>query len=211
MAKFKAENTTAKPLKKDFTIPKPGFQTKPVVIISQVGTAVAKKIFINTGVETTDSEIGRSKIFNQPIYADVTFNAGSYTDQNDRTIEYPSLNVQDCLVTVMNTKNIIKTTLQGRNGTVKEYISDGDYSIKIEGKLYGNGMNNYPIGLVQDLHRICKAPQAISITSTFLKMFDVDNIVIESYNIDQMEGIRNYQPFILNCVSDYPLVLLKNA
>lgn len=209
--KFTPIKTTATPQRKDFNIPKPGFQTKPTVIIGQVGLQVAHKVFINTGTEVQDQEIGRSRIFNQPIYSDITFNAGSYTDQNSLTQEYQSLNVQDALITVMNTKNIIETTLQGRNGTVKEYISDGDYVIRIEGKVYGSGMNNYPQDDVQKLHSVCLAPQSISVTSSFLKLFNIEDIVIKSYEIPQLEGIRNYQTFVLNCVSDYPLILLKNA
>jgi hypothetical protein len=209
--KFNIIQTTGTPKLKDFTLPTPGVQTKPKIII---GTAVldqAKKVFINTGSEAEDSPIGKSQIFNRPIYSNITFNAGDYRDQNNREITYSWLTVEDCLVTVGNTKNIIETTLQGRNGTVKEYISDGDYQIKIEGRIYGKGMNNYPQGEVQNLHAICLAPQAINITSTFLKMFNIEDIVIKSYNIDQQEGVRNCQPFILNCVSDYPLILLKNA
>jgi homoserine acetyltransferase len=204
----KAEQVTQK---KDFTIPKPGITTKPTVVIGKVGTQVLKKIFINTGVEEEDQEIGRSQIFNQPIYADITFNAGSYVDEGGLTINYQSLYIEDALITVRNAKNIIRTTLQGRDGTVKEYISDGDYMITIEGRIYGKGMNNYPQEEVQNLIRICKAPQAINITSTFLKMFDVEDLVIEDRTIQQLEGIRNYQSFTLQCSSDKPLILLKNA
>jgi hypothetical protein len=203
--KFNIIQTTGTPKLKDFNLPTPGVQTKPKIIIGQAGLNLVKKTFIVTGREEKDAEIGKSQIFNVPIYSNITFNAGSYTDQNNRTINYASGNlvIEDCLVTVMNTKNIIKTSLQGRNGTVKEYISDGDYQIKIEGRIYGNGMNDYPQELVQKLHGICLAPQSINLTSTFLKLFNIEDIVIESYNIDQQ--------FVLNCVSDYPLILLKNA
>jgi hypothetical protein len=72
-------------------------------------------------------------------------------------------------------------------------------------------MNNYPQADVQKLHNICLAPQSINVTSSFLKMFNIEDIVIKSYNIDQQEGMRNCQPFTINCVSDVPLILLKNA
>jgi len=194
-----------------FTPPVPIFQTKPTVIIGEVAARAFKKAFISVGEEVEDQEVGRSRLLNTPIYSDITFNSGSYVDQNGLTQTYQSLNIELVLLSVMNTKNIIETTLQGRNGTVKEYISDGDYQIKIEGKLFGRGANNYPQEDVQKLLSICLAPQAINVTSTFLKMFNVEDIVIKSYTIDQQEGMRNCQPFTLNCVSDYPLILLKNA
>lgn len=209
--KFNTRSTEPSPLKKDFNIPAPGVTKKPTIILSKVGTEVAKRTFINTGTpEVSDKEVSKSK-FNQPVYSDLTFHSGEYTDQNNQKINYAELKIDDVLVTVMNTKNIIETTLQGRNGTVKEYISDGDYTITIQGKLYGKGMNNYPQDDVQKLHNICRVPQSVNITATFLKMFDISDIVIKSYTIDQLEGIRNYQPFVINCVSDYPLILLKNA
>lgn len=209
--KFTSEPISTPNKVKGFTIPKPGYQSKPSVIIGQSALQVAKKVFINTGTEVEDTEIGRSKIFNQPIYSDITFNAGSYVDQNNLTQEYGPLNIQDVLITVRNPKNIIKTTLQGRDGTVKEYISNGDYIITITGKIYGAGMNNYPLEDTQKLIRICDAPQSINVTSSFLKMFNVEDIVIEDPDIPQLEGIRNYQPFTLQCSSDKPLILLKNA
>ncbi len=199
-------------LPKKFHLPfSPSISTKPSVIIGRAGLAQIKKHFISTGSETEDAEIGVSRIFNRPIYSDVTFHEGQYIDQNNHNITYTSLNVQDVLITVGNTKNIIETTLQGRNGTVKEYISDGDYTITIQGKIYGQGMNNYPQIDVQKLIDVCLVPQSIKVTSSFLKLFNVEDLVIKSYNIDQLEGIRNYQPFVLNCVSDFPLILLKNA
>lgn len=211
MEKFKVSGTEQPKQKKNFNLPTPGFQTKPTVILGKVGLQAVKKIFINTGVEVSDKEIGRSRIFNQPIYSDITFTGGSYTDQNNNTVNFSSLNIEQVLITVRNTKNIITTTLQGRNGTVKEYISDGDYTIRIEGMIYGNGMNNYPELDVQNLINICLAPQSINVVSSFLKMFNVEDIVIESYDIEQQEGVRNCQPFTLYCLSDVPLILLKNA
>ncbi len=225
MAKFDSKIVKTEQPKKVFTVPTPGLTTKPTVIIGKAALLAYKKLFISLpeqkqredkdfiidDTETSDPEIGRSRLFNQPIYSDITFNGGSYTDQNNVTQNFQSLNIELVLLTVGNVKNIVKTTLQGRNGTVKEYISDGDYSIKIEGKIFGKGINNYPQDDVQKLLNICLAPQSINVTSSFLKMFNIEDIVIESYNIDQQEGMRNCQPFTLNCVSDTPLILLKNA
>jgi hypothetical protein len=210
--KFNILGAEQLPSRKQFTSSlTPSVLPKPTVIVGQVALRALRKNFIVTGEEIEDQSIGTSKIFNQPIYSDITFNSNSYTDQNGLDQTFEELNIELVLLTVMNTKNIIETTLQGRNGTVKEYISDGDYQIKIEGRIYGEGMNNYPQDAVQKLHNICLAPQSINVTSSFLKMFNIEDIVIKSYNFDQQEGMRNCQPFTLNCVSDVPLILLKNA
>lgn len=206
---LKAEQPT--PLKKLISPPIPGLTTKPTVILGKLLLKALKKRYIKTGHEQEDTALVFSKQFNTPVFCDVTFSPGSYIDENGNQINFKGLNIQLALISVMNQKNIIETSLQGRNGTVKEYISDGDYQIKIEGKIYGHGANNYPQDDVQKLIQICKAPQAITITSDFLKLFDVSSIVVKNYTIDQLEGIRNYQEFVLQCLSDKELILLKNA
>lgn len=195
---------------KNFTPPIPGFQTKPSVIITKATLQVLQKTFINTGSEETDS----TEIFsplNTPVYSDITFEGGQYIDDNGNNVSFVSVNVQLAIIFMTNQKNIIETQLQGRDGTVKEYISSGDYQIRIEGRVFGKGANNYPIDEVQNLIAICDAPQAITVTSDYLKMFNVTSIVIKQADFDQVEGERNYQHFKLTCVSDRELILLKNA
>lgn len=196
---------------KSFQPPAPKFQTKPSVIIGKAVVQGLQKTFIKTGTETEDKAVSFSKILNTPIFSDITFSGSQYVDENGNTVTFESLTVQLCLLTVVNMKNIVETTLQGRDGTVKEYISSGDWQVKIDGKIYGDGANNYPQDDVQKLIKICMAPQSITVTSDFLKMFDISSLVIRQQTIPQLEGIRNYQEFSLNCLSDKELILLKNA
>lgn len=196
---------------KDFKPPIPGLTTKPSVIIGKAVVQGLQKTFIITGTEEEDKTAISSRIFNTPVYSDITFEGSSYIDENNNTVTFQTVNIQLVLLTVMNQKNIVRTTLQGRNGDVLEYISDGNYQIKIEGKIFGNGANNYPQEAVQALIAICKAPQSVTVTSEHLKMFDISSLAVISYNIDQIEATRNYQEFNLNCLSDKELILLKNA
>lgn len=194
----------------NFIPPIPPFQTKPTVIIGSVVSKALKKLFINTGVEEEDITFKFSAI-NTPVFSDIFFEGNSYVDENDNTVTFLGLSIDLVLMTVTNQKNIVETVLQGRNGSVKEYISDGDCQIVIEGKIFGAGPNNYPQDEVQTLIEICKAPQAITVTSEYLKMFDVSSLVIRSLTLPQEEATRNYQAFTLNCLSDRDLILLKNA
>lgn len=210
--KFNITESEATPRPKNFIPPIPGFQTKPTVIIGNVVSQAVKKVFINTGSEAAnDNAVGLAKILNTRVYSNIEFVGASYTDENNQNVTFESLKIDLVLMTVNNQKNIVKTTLQGRNGTVKEYISDGDFSVKIEGKLFGDGAMNYPEGDVQKLIAVCLAPQAIQVNSDYLKLFDISNLVVETYDFPQTEGVRNYQEFTLNCVSDKELILLKNA
>ena len=50
---------------------------------------------------------------------------------------------------ISNTRNIVKTDIQGRDGSVKEFINNGDYQISIKGIL----SNDVFIHLMVQYHR----------------------------------------------------------
>ncbi len=209
--KFNIFQSGAGVSKKNFVPPIPPFQTKPAIILNRVALDILHKIFIRTGQEPEDTTLNYSRQLNTPVFSNIIFEGSQYEDDNNNQVTFLGLAIDLVLITVMNQKNIIDTTLQGRDGTVKEYISNGDYQVVIEGKIFGMGANSYPQDEVQTLIGICEAPQAITVTSDYLKMFDVSSLVIRSYTLPQEEATRNYQAFTLNCLSDKDLILLKNA
>ena len=119
---------------------------------------------------------------------------------------YPTVNLimQTALLEVTMTRNIVKTSIQGRNGTIKEYISDGDYIITVRGAIVAP-TNVYPAFDVAQLVNYCQIQDSIEVHCPFLNSFHVASIVIDSYNIAQKMGYRNMVPFELNCSSDIPL------
>lgn len=135
-----------------------------------------------------------------PVWSDIILKGGDIT-----------LQLLTVLCVVNMQKNIVKTVIQGRNGTVKEYISDGDYQIQIVGGFFDQQKDRYPIEKVQDLITICKLSEAVEVYSPFLQLFNIYEIVIESYEIPQDKGKQNSQLFNLKCVSDEPLPLTLNA
>jgi hypothetical protein len=125
------------------------------------------------------------------------------------TITGRGIDLGTVLLEVGMSKNIVTTSLNGRNGTVKEYIADGDFAIKIQGALVNPTGTAYPIDQVKLLMAILKAPVALKVTSDFLGLFPVYNLVIENYNLPQREGFTNTQFFELQCLSDNPVELVK--
>lgn len=116
----------------------------------------------------------------------------------------------ECVISINQDKNIVTTALQGRDGTIKEYISDGDYSISIEA-----GINNYkegdetqasydyPADKIRALHKYLKLKDAIDVQSDFLEIFGVRSAVIKSYNLVQ-ETHSNRQGISISMLSDTP-------
>jgi hypothetical protein len=70
-------------------------------------------------------------------------------------------------------------------------------------------MQTYPKEMVKRLIKLCKVKEPLKVTSEYLLMFDIHELVIEDYKFSQEEGKQNVQKFELSCSSDVPLILKK--
>ncbi len=131
--------------------------------------------------------------------------------------------LNDCLLNVSQERNIVKQGLQGKDGTVKEYISEGDYSISAEIGIGGdnlvssNGQYNvsdaYPVTDVKRfIDRVLKPKESLEVCSDWLDMWGIRNVVIVSNGAAQ-ETYSNRQTITVQMLSDepYEIKLLKNA
>lgn len=178
------------------------------------------KLF-QVGDQPRDDEHRSDKVppemsFGLPVFSSLEFEGGQFQTLDGELINYQPLRIDTVLITVNMTKNIVTTALQGRNGTVKEYASDGDYSINIKGVLAGVGQNEYPSIEVEALNRILTVPNTIKVTSEFLSRFGsispfgiegIEEVVVESFSFPQSEGFHNVQLFNINLLSDTPIEL----
>lgn len=144
----------------------------------------------------------KKSIFGTPVFDVVTFEGLSYTDFKGNTQTIPALTLDIALLEVTNTRNIVTTAVSGRNGTVKEYMSDGDYEINIKGNLINPLANLPPDELVRALHAFCKSQVSIAVTSSLLYYLDIDSIVITKFNFKMVQGSRNVIDYELQCLSD---------
>ena len=102
---------------------------------------------------------------------------------------------------------IKKENIQGGNGSVKEFISQDDFSITIRGFLINNADQGYPDQLLSDLWKVINSKQSLGITSKVFTLLDIHNIVILSAKFPSVEGYMIMQPFELECISDTPAIL----
>lgn len=144
--------------------------------------------------------------FGTDIWDEVTFGTVYYTDDNGNPNQTPTITFQAVLISVVFPRNIVKTAIQGRNGTVKEYIGEGDAQITFRGIITGNN-GHYPADEVNALRLMMQAPYAIPVTSNFLRNLGISSVVFEDRNLEQEEGGYSYQTFSLNAVSDVPIEL----
>lgn len=165
-----------------------------------------------------------------PVFDEVIIKGGEYFELRDikkeNPIPFEGVLLQTVLLEATQTKNIITTAIQGRNGTIKEFISDGDLIVTMTGVLVGESRldedsevgtivqtgNVYPNIDTAKLITICKIPASIEIISGFLSRFtDFENVdqryVITDFDFLQKEGTRNLQPFQITMLSDVAIDL----
>lgn len=105
------------------------------------------------------------------------------------------------LITVSQNKNIETTIIQGRSGSVKEYVCEGDYEIKLDGALFGR--NLFPQLEFKKLIKLLKSTESLKVTSKFLQMYSIHYITVKTYTTPQSTYI-NKQSFSVDCISDMP-------
>lgn len=181
------------------------------LIIKGFGLANVKPKFYN--VQVNDAEVIEQGVgnynkklskFGLPVFDILDFAILKYTTADNKSITVDELNLATVLIDVSQSKNIVTTPIQGRNGTVKEYISDGDYIINIKGVVVGDGNDVRPDEKLGLLLGFCQAPVAIDVASNILASFGIYTLVIKDYTFNQLEGQRNVIPFELNCMSETP-------
>lgn len=149
--------------------------------------------------------------FGLPTFDILTFNQLNYTSLDNKSISINQLDLGIALIDINQSKNIVTTAIQGRNGTIKEYVSDGDYIMNIKGVLVGFGQDVYPEDDVRQLRDFLNAPVSIQVSSTILNRWNITDIVVSNFTIRQEEGQRNVVPFEINALSETPFEIKKKV
>lgn len=200
-------------------LPNPEGQAK--LILKQAGLSFIKPKFFKVNESEIANEQGDTNIntfetrkgkFGLPIFDEFRFLADEvnrivYKDSEDygngTTTIVTSFIFETALIEVNQTKNIVKTSIAGQNGTIKEYMSQGDYIINLKGVIVGETANQRPSAdILNNLIAFLRAPVSIPISCAFLEEFHVSSIVIESYKLGQREGARNIIDVEINMLSD---------
>lgn len=185
-------------------------------IVYKIGSPqLASEIFGYKNIQlVTEDEINHTSVFGLPVFMPLTIDELSYPIDG-KVARISALTIESCIVEINGSKEIIKTAILGRPGTVKEYITMGDYNVSIKGVLFNDKLtdNRFPKHKQQWLNEFIKAPKQISITHGILNNVGVYDLVIESFNFPATPGYENLCAFELQCVSDLPieLVIKKEA
>jgi len=192
----------------------PGNQAIPnqaKLIIQAFSLQLVKTTFSNVPQPAAkQSEIGRDKEVSisklgTPVFSNLSVQGSSYT-KNGQTFNFDNLQIDTVLFQVTNKKNIVSTAVQGRDGTIKEYISDGDADINIKGVLTAPN-NTFPLDEFRALIKTMKAPVPLKVNSWYLNELGIYNIVVTEFDLIQEPGKYSQQAFNIMALSDTPIEL----
>lgn len=119
----------------------------------------------------------------------------------------------DAVAAVSREKRIVSTALTGRDGTVKEYINDGDWAINmvvgIQAVRDGVIADEWPDDELRELCKYLDEPGALKVHSAFLDIFGITRIVVKSRSVSQTTE-QNYQAVSISAVSDEEYEIYSN-
>jgi hypothetical protein len=160
-------------------------------------------------IDQTDQrdEVIYNSSLGTPVVTNLIFDSVTYTDFNtNKKISTQLMQFDTVLCTVSRPTIIVKTQINQRAGTVKEYITKDDFVVTINGIITG-GNGQRPTEEINELTAILESPVAIPVSSKFLNDFGIYNIVVTDYSMPQTAGGWSKQEFTINAISDLPLEL----
>jgi hypothetical protein len=134
------------------------------------------------------SIIGKNDVYGKPYFMPVRLN-GTWLPNS------PTMSIT-------RQKRIVSTVVAGKSGTIKELISADDFKLQIRGFAINFESNDYPYDDVQKIKELEQINKSIEIFSDLTVMFEINNVVIESFNLPEIVGLQNVQPYEFSLVSD---------
>jgi hypothetical protein len=179
------------------------------------GINEVKKKFFKAGSFSEIDEPDATSLLGTPIYDTITFfgngdggNIVYYDISTQKTVTVPKLRLDIALLNVTKEVRVIKTPIAGRNGTVKQYISLGDYQVSINATVTSETPDTRPEAILRQLNLITDCPTEIQVASHFLSIFGISALVFDGeQNFNMEEGTRDVQRFTLNCLSELPFTI----
>ncbi|MBQ7684949.1 MAG: hypothetical protein IJT48_10715, partial [Bacteroidaceae bacterium] len=115
------------------------------------------------------------------------------------------LEINDAVVTLTRKRNIVSTAMVGMDGTVKEYINEGDYDIDITVGIQavrdGRIVDEYPSEGIAQLRGFLDEKATLNVYSEFLDIFDITKMVVTEVKLTQNTA-SNYQTLAIKALSD---------
>lgn len=168
-----------------------------------------KKTFAFENVEVyTEEEVEQVGALGHAVLMPWQFEQFSYKETDStgtRTIGMASLLLPIVMVEISRKKNMEMTDVEGRDGSVKEYGSHGDFVMNVKGIFLGDGA--YPKKERDGLAAFEAAKVAVPVANKLLNDLYVFDVVIDDLRWVPLEGVQHAQAFEFTAYSDSPVAL----
>ena len=157
----------------------------------------------------------------------LTMTSPSYTivDERGETVEYDGgvIEIQNIMMNVSQKKNIVKTKIAGRDGSVHQYINLDDYVVECWGHIlgyedlssnarYGDVVaagggfvqGERPEVAIREFMNFMERPTQVSIGCDFLNIVGFERAIIADFRLTQQVGKLDNQAFRFKMWSDKP-------
>jgi len=146
-----------------------------------------------------------------PIYGRIVLGenndgfSNDYTDNQGNPQSYPTLVIDCAIIVVDYNQQVIRTNIQGRGNSIKEYISSGDNDVTITG-IFTSLADQAPYDFINAINNIFNASVSIPVTNTYLNLLGINYLVLmPGCQLPQVQGGIAIQNFTIKAVSDTPL------
>ena len=106
-------------------------------------------------------------------------------------------------ISVQTKKNLVLTTVQGRDYTRKELVSGGDLVFSVSGNIVSNIPDMYPENDVKKLINIVEYGGIVEVNNMIFDQFNVNRLLIEDFRLERQD-CKNVQPYSMTCVAVEP-------
>lgn len=114
--------------------------------------------------------------------------------------------LESAVLSLSRTKNVVTTAIQGREGTVKEWINNGDWSITFNGFLVAKGWD-FPIEATALFNEYMEVNQSLKLEHEVLNNLGIFEAVVMDYALPSTT-YTNVQPYTIQLLSDNPFELV---
>jgi len=122
---------------------------------------------------------------------------------NIQNPNYYSVTVDNVAIRLSQANRIVRTAVEGENGTIKEFTSKDDYTISFDILLAGANPYQTDTRTLKQLEALFSFPFPLRVNSIYLNnIFDITYIYVDSMDVTQNRDYGNLTTLSINAYSD---------
>ena len=168
---------------------------------------------------TGDEDIDSGQYYSEPLVIDPKTKKGSRTRKNADAVDSGDAQAQKLSasfktkvvchidlvpqISLSSSKNLVLTSVQGRDYTRKELVSGGDMMFSVSGEIASDQPGVYPTMAVQKFLKVMQYGGILTVKHFIFNQMGITRVIIRDFNLGASEYM-NIQPYSFSCVAVEP-------